>query len=175
MISPQTSVKVVGGYGTSVSYMLAMAFDDPSMDADLRETLDAHEIVLGEPWTDGRSRLGLVCATEGDEGLEQRLNTGNAAADVKKNWATWRPNCHFRGSRISYQMGMAGISLAAAVCLLLRRQAIAKCFRRDAGPRSAWRVEDAALHRCGVALDGSPTGICAFVIGNLASYGDAVL
>ena len=47
-----------------------MAFDDPSMDAYLRETLDAHEIALGEEWDDGRPRLGLVCATEGDEGLE---------------------------------------------------------------------------------------------------------
>ncbi len=47
-----------------------MAFDDPSVDADLRETLAAHEIVLGEEWADGRPRLGLVRVTEGDEGLE---------------------------------------------------------------------------------------------------------
>ena len=60
MISPQTSVKVVGGWGTSVDHTLAMAFDDPSMGAYLRETLDAHEIVLGEEWADGRPRLGLV-------------------------------------------------------------------------------------------------------------------
>ncbi len=40
----------VGGYSTSVSYMLTMAFDDPSMDADLREALAAHEIVLGKEW-----------------------------------------------------------------------------------------------------------------------------
>jgi len=39
LISPQTSVKVVGGCGTSVTHMLAMAFDDPSMDAYLREAL----------------------------------------------------------------------------------------------------------------------------------------
>ena len=40
---------------------LVMAFDDPSMDAYLRETLDAHEIALGEEWDDGRPRpwLGL--------------------------------------------------------------------------------------------------------------------
>jgi hypothetical protein len=48
--SPQTSVKVVGGRGTSVAHMLAMAFDDPSMDADLCETLDAHELVIAEEW-----------------------------------------------------------------------------------------------------------------------------
>jgi hypothetical protein len=39
MSSPQTNVKVVGGRGTSVSHMLAMAFNDPTMDDDLRETL----------------------------------------------------------------------------------------------------------------------------------------
>ena len=50
-ICPQTSVKVVGGRGTSVAHMLAMAEDDPSMDGDLRETLDAHEIE-GEEWAD---------------------------------------------------------------------------------------------------------------------------
>jgi len=32
--------------------MLAMALDDASMDADLCETLAAHEIVLGEAWAD---------------------------------------------------------------------------------------------------------------------------
>ena len=37
-ISPQTSVKLVGGYGTSAEHMLAMAFDDPTMDDDLRWT-----------------------------------------------------------------------------------------------------------------------------------------
>ena len=51
-ICPQTSVKVVGGYGTSVSHMLAMALDDPSMDDDLRAALAAHEIVLGDEWAD---------------------------------------------------------------------------------------------------------------------------
>ena len=52
IISPETSVKVVGSRGTSVAHMLAMAFDDPSMDADLRDALAAHEIVLGEEWAD---------------------------------------------------------------------------------------------------------------------------
>ena len=52
MISLQTSVKVVGGCGTSVSQMLAMAFDDPSMDGDLRTALAAHEIEIGEEWAD---------------------------------------------------------------------------------------------------------------------------
>jgi len=46
IISPQTSAKVVGGYGTAVDHVLAMAFDDPDMDDDLRRTLDAHEVVL---------------------------------------------------------------------------------------------------------------------------------
>ena len=52
LICPQTSVKVVDGYGTAVDYVLAMAFDDPSMDDDLCRTLNAHEIVLGEEWAD---------------------------------------------------------------------------------------------------------------------------
>ena len=51
-ISPQTSVKVVGEYGTSVDHVLAMAFDDPSMDADLHQALEAHEIVLDSEWPD---------------------------------------------------------------------------------------------------------------------------
>ena len=46
IISPQTSAKVIGGYGTAVDHVLAMAFDDPDMDDDLRRTLDAHEVVL---------------------------------------------------------------------------------------------------------------------------------
>ncbi len=50
VISPQTTVKLVGGCGTSVTHMLAMAFDDPSMDADLRQTLAAHEIVMDAEW-----------------------------------------------------------------------------------------------------------------------------
>ena len=32
--------------------MLAMAFDDPTMDDDLRTALAAHEIVLGDEWAD---------------------------------------------------------------------------------------------------------------------------
>ncbi|MGO9108209.1 MAG: hypothetical protein ACLP9L_03155 [Thermoguttaceae bacterium] len=52
MMSPQTSVKVVGACGTSVAHMLAMPFDDPTMDDDLCRVLDAHEIVLGEEWPD---------------------------------------------------------------------------------------------------------------------------
>ncbi len=52
VICPQTSVKVVGGRVTSVFHMLAMAFDDPTMDDDLRKTLDAHEVVLGDKWAD---------------------------------------------------------------------------------------------------------------------------
>ncbi len=52
MISPQTSVKLVGGYGTAVDHVLAMAFDGPSMDGDLRRVLDAHEVVLEGEWPD---------------------------------------------------------------------------------------------------------------------------
>ena len=52
MISPQTSVKLVGGYGTAVDHVLAMAFADPSMDDDLRRVLDAHEVVLDGDWPD---------------------------------------------------------------------------------------------------------------------------
>ena len=49
---PQTSIKVVGGQVTSVLHMLAMAFDDPTMDDDLRAALAAHDIVLGDEWAD---------------------------------------------------------------------------------------------------------------------------
>jgi len=52
VISPQTSVKAVGGYGTTVDHVLAMAFDDPSMDDDLCRVLEAHEVVLGDDWPD---------------------------------------------------------------------------------------------------------------------------
>ena len=52
MISSQPSVKAVGGCGTTVDHVLAMTFDDPTMDDDLRRTLNAHEIVLGEAWPD---------------------------------------------------------------------------------------------------------------------------
>ncbi len=52
IIDPQTSIKVVGGRGTSVAHTLAMAFDDPSMDDDLRETLAAHDIEIGNEWAD---------------------------------------------------------------------------------------------------------------------------
>lgn len=52
IISPQTSVKAVGGYGTTVDPVLAMAFDDPSMDDDLCRVLEAHEVVLGDDWPD---------------------------------------------------------------------------------------------------------------------------
>jgi hypothetical protein len=60
LICPQTSVKVVGGCGTSVAHMLAMAFDDPSMDGDVRKTLAAHEIEIGERV--GRRRVRRVGA-----------------------------------------------------------------------------------------------------------------
>ena len=52
IVSPQTSAKVAGGYGTAVDHVLAMAFDDPDMGDDLRRTLDAHEVVLDGEWPD---------------------------------------------------------------------------------------------------------------------------
>jgi hypothetical protein len=52
LISPQTSVKLVGGYGTAVDHVLAMGFDDPWRDDDLRRVLDAHEVVLDGEWPD---------------------------------------------------------------------------------------------------------------------------
>ena len=70
MVYPQISVKVVAGYGTSVAHMPAMAFDTTSLDADLRKTMAAQVIVLGEEWANGRQRLGVVCATEGNDGSE---------------------------------------------------------------------------------------------------------
>lgn len=44
MISPQTSVNVLAGRGTSVEHVPAMAYGEPARDADLRETLAAHEL-----------------------------------------------------------------------------------------------------------------------------------
>jgi hypothetical protein len=44
MVSPQTSTKLVDGYGTAVDHVLAMAFDDPDMDDDLRRALAKSEI-----------------------------------------------------------------------------------------------------------------------------------
>jgi hypothetical protein len=52
MISPQTSVKLVGSDGTAVDHVLAMAFADPSMDDDLRRTLNAHEVMSDGEWPD---------------------------------------------------------------------------------------------------------------------------
>ena len=52
MISPQSTTKLVGAHGATVDRALAMAFDDPSMDGDLRQALAAHEIVLGDEWPD---------------------------------------------------------------------------------------------------------------------------
>ena len=60
----------------------------PLMDDDLRQTLASREIVIGEEWADRRPHLGVVCVTEGDEGLKQRLRTGDATGDVKKNLVT---------------------------------------------------------------------------------------
>ena len=42
--------------------------------------------------------------------------TGDAAADVKKNWGTWRPIYHARGSLFCQSGGWRRISLRAAVC-----------------------------------------------------------
>ncbi len=52
MISPQTNAKVVGGDGTTVDIMLAMASADPPLDDDLCRVLNSHEIVLGNEWSD---------------------------------------------------------------------------------------------------------------------------
>jgi hypothetical protein len=52
IISPQTSTKLVGSCGTAVDHVLAMAFDDPWMDDDLRRVLNAHEVVLDGEWPD---------------------------------------------------------------------------------------------------------------------------
>ncbi len=112
MIGPQTSANLVGGHGMSVDHVLAMAFDDPTMDDDLRVVLAAHEIVLGDEWADGRPRLGLVRVTEVDEGLEQRPRTEDAVGDVKKNWGTWRPIYYVGVGSICQSWGMADHFLA---------------------------------------------------------------
>ncbi len=52
MISPQTSVKLVDGHGTEVDHVLAVAFDDPTMDDDLCRVLNTHEFVLDDEWPD---------------------------------------------------------------------------------------------------------------------------
>ncbi|MGA2254328.1 MAG: hypothetical protein ABSG53_06690 [Thermoguttaceae bacterium] len=43
---------MVGGRETSVIRMLAMALDDPLMDADVRQVLATHETVIGNEWAD---------------------------------------------------------------------------------------------------------------------------
>jgi hypothetical protein len=90
--------------------MLPMSFDDPTMDDDPHEVLAAHKIVLGEEWADGRHRLGVVRAVEVDEGLGQRLRTGGAVGDVKKNCSTRWQLYTFRVSRNFYKMGQQLIS-----------------------------------------------------------------
>ncbi len=50
MISPQTSTKLVGGHGTRIDRVLALALHDSTMDDDLRRALKAQEIVLDEEW-----------------------------------------------------------------------------------------------------------------------------
>ena len=52
LICPQTSVKLVGAYGTLVDHVLAMPFDDPSTDDDLCQALNAHEVMLDADWPD---------------------------------------------------------------------------------------------------------------------------
>ena len=51
-INPQASTKLVNGHATSVNRMLTVAFDDPTMDDDLRRVLSAHEVVLDSEWPD---------------------------------------------------------------------------------------------------------------------------
>ena len=55
------------GRGRCRRSCLRGSFDDPTIDDDLRETLAAHDVVLGDEWADGRLRLGVVCAIGGDE------------------------------------------------------------------------------------------------------------
>jgi hypothetical protein len=54
IISPKTIAKLVGGYGTAMDHVLAMAFNDPSMDDDLRSVLNVHEVVLDGEWLNVR-------------------------------------------------------------------------------------------------------------------------
>jgi hypothetical protein len=52
MINPQRSIKLIDGCGTSIDHVLAMAFDEATMDDDLCRVLNVHEIVLGRAWPD---------------------------------------------------------------------------------------------------------------------------
>ena len=47
LICPQTSAKLVGGYGTAVDHVLAMTFDAPTMDDDLRRAHQPHRQMRG--------------------------------------------------------------------------------------------------------------------------------
>ena len=52
-LQPPLRRTVVGlFYSTTLDHVLAMAFDDPWMDDDLRQVLDAHEVVLDGEWPD---------------------------------------------------------------------------------------------------------------------------
>ena len=123
MIGPHSSAKLVSGHGTTVVHFLAMAFDGPSMDDDLRTALAAHDIiVLWDEWGDGRPRLGVVCVTE-DQGLEQRPRTEDAARDVNKNWGSERIIYYARGSLACLSWGISMDFLGCGGVPLRRRQA----------------------------------------------------
>ena len=86
MISPQTSSKLVGGHGTSIDRVLAMAFDDPTMDED-----------LAGPLTPTRSSWAMSGPTFGEAGggLDEHC-VGQAADAHSSRYSSqerrWWPN-----------------------------------------------------------------------------------
>jgi len=69
------------------------------------------------------------------------------------------PISYIRSCGCGPSWGMTGFFLLSGVPLL-RRQALAKCFRWDAAPRHSWHVEDAAMHQGEAAILGPQRYLC---------------
>ena len=72
----------------------------------------------------GPSPAQSILTDEGDERLEERPRTGAAAADVRKNWRTWRQVCRARGCLLCLPEGIAASFLGCGE-VPLRRQEVA--------------------------------------------------
>ncbi len=109
IISPQTSAKLVGGYGTALDHVLAMAFDDPSIDDDLRRVLDTHEVVLDGEWLDiwqgGRDAWGDRSAAS-----VIRLQRRRRLASVRGSRHEW----HCRECNVFHGKGKGSRAMAGA-------------------------------------------------------------
>jgi hypothetical protein len=98
-----------------------------------------------------------ILADEGGDGLEQRLRTGVAAADVKKNWATWRRFATIDVGVSANRRGRQCIFLRASAC---QSNGTSLSFGRSVWPLAAHDAVTAVwLHRMAV-LDMPHAGTC---------------